>query len=76
MRGMRGVSLLEVVRTVHMKLDLARLQHRVVDRPPMEGGFHCGDHENSATGQTSKQDILWLHAACASLSIHTTFGVH
>ena len=29
--GMRGVSLQEVVRTVHMKLDLARLQHRVVD---------------------------------------------
>ena len=29
--GMRRVSLREVVRTVHMKLDLARLQHRVVD---------------------------------------------
>ena len=29
--GMRGVSLEEVVRTVHMKLDLARLRHRVVD---------------------------------------------
>ena len=29
--GMRGVSLLDVVRTVHMKLDQARLQHRVVD---------------------------------------------
>ena len=29
--GMRGVSLREVVRTVHMKLDLARLQRRVVD---------------------------------------------
>ena len=29
--GMRGVSLVEVVRTVHMKLDLARLQNRVVD---------------------------------------------
>ena len=28
--GMRGVSLQEVVRTVHMKLDQARLQHRVV----------------------------------------------
>ena len=29
--GMRGMSLQEVVRTVHMKLDLARLQRRVVD---------------------------------------------
>ena len=29
--GMRGKSLQEVVRTVHMKLDLARLQHRVVN---------------------------------------------
>ena len=29
--GMRGVSLHEVVRTVHMRLDLARLLHRVVD---------------------------------------------
>ena len=29
--GMQGVSLQEVVRTVHMKLDQARLQHRVVD---------------------------------------------
>ena len=29
--GMRGVSLQEVVRTVHMKLDLARLQRRMVD---------------------------------------------
>ena len=29
--GMRGVSLQEVVRTVHMKLDQAKLQHRVVD---------------------------------------------
>ena len=29
MGGMRGVSLKEVVRTVHMKLDLARLQRRV-----------------------------------------------
>ena len=29
--GMRGVSLQEVVRTVHMKLDLTRLQHWVVD---------------------------------------------
>ena len=29
--GMRGVSLQEVVRTVHMKLDLAKLQNRVVD---------------------------------------------
>ena len=28
---MRGVSLQEVVRTVHMKLDLAKLEHRVVD---------------------------------------------
>ena len=28
---MRGVSLQEVVRTVHMKLDLAKLQHRVVE---------------------------------------------
>ena len=28
--GMRGVSLQEVVHTVHMKLDLARFQHRVV----------------------------------------------
>ena len=28
--GMRGVSPKEVVRTVHMKLDLAKLQHRVV----------------------------------------------
>ena len=28
---MRGISLQEVVRTVHMKLDLARLQHRIVD---------------------------------------------
>ena len=31
MGGMRGISLEEVVRTVHMKLDLARLQHRIVD---------------------------------------------
>ena len=30
-RGMRGVSLREAVRTVHMKLDLAKLQRRVVD---------------------------------------------
>ena len=29
--GMRGISLQEVVRTVRMKLDLARLQHRIVD---------------------------------------------
>ena len=29
--GMRGISLQEVVRTVHMKLDLARLQNRIVD---------------------------------------------
>ena len=29
--GMRGVSLQEVVRTVHIKLDLASLQHRAVD---------------------------------------------
>ena len=29
--GMRGISVQEVVRTVHMKLDLARLQHRIVD---------------------------------------------
>ena len=29
--GMRGVSLQEVVRTVHMKLDQARLRHQVVD---------------------------------------------
>ena len=29
--GMRGLSLQEVVCTVHMKLDQARLQHRVVD---------------------------------------------
>ena len=29
--GMRGISLQEVLRTVHMKLDLARLQHRIVD---------------------------------------------
>ena len=29
--GMRGVSLQEVVRTVHMKLDPAKLQHRLVD---------------------------------------------
>ena len=29
-RGVRGVSLQEVVRTVHMKLDQAQLQHRVV----------------------------------------------
>ena len=29
--GMRGVSLQEVVRMVHMKLDLARLQRRVAD---------------------------------------------
>ena len=29
--GMRGVSLQEVVGTVHMKLDLAKLQRRVVD---------------------------------------------
>ena len=29
--GMRGVSLQEVVRMVHMKLDLARLRCRVVD---------------------------------------------
>ena len=29
--GMRGISLQEVVRTVHMKLDLARLQSRIVD---------------------------------------------
>ena len=31
MGGMRGISLQEVVRTVHMKLDLARLQNRIVD---------------------------------------------
>ena len=30
-RYMRGVSLQEVVRTVHMKLDLAKLQRRVAD---------------------------------------------
>ena len=29
--GMRRISLQEVVRTVHMKLDLARLQNRIVD---------------------------------------------
>ena len=29
--GMRGVSLQEVLRTVHMKLDLAKLERRVVD---------------------------------------------
>ena len=29
--GMRGVSFQEVVRTVHMKMDLTRLQRRVVD---------------------------------------------
>ena len=29
--GMQGISLQEVVRTVHMKLHLARLQHRIVD---------------------------------------------
>ena len=29
--GMRGVFLKEVVSTVHMKLDLAKLKHRVVD---------------------------------------------
>ena len=29
--GMRGVYLQEVVRTVHMKLDLAKFQHRVVE---------------------------------------------
>ena len=29
--GMRGVSLQEVVRTVHTKPNQARLQHRVVD---------------------------------------------
>ena len=29
--GMRGISLQEVVRTVHMKLDLARLQNRIED---------------------------------------------
>ena len=31
--GIRGVSLKEVVRTVHMKLDLAKLQRQVVDVP-------------------------------------------
>ena len=29
--GKRGISLQEVVRTMHMKLDPARLQHRIVD---------------------------------------------
>ena len=29
--GMRGISLHEVVRTVHMKLDVARLQNRILD---------------------------------------------
>ena len=31
MGGMQGISLQEVVRTVHMRLDLARVQHRIVD---------------------------------------------
>ena len=44
-RRVRGVSLQEVVRTVHMKLHLAKLQHQVVDvRVGLGEGGHQATH--------------------------------